>query len=95
VVTSSDAKHLRVVFPVVDGPHVLSASGTSIPVTLKGNLPLSPKPSFTAQSASVLDDLQTGTLISLAQLCDDDCIAIFNECDVKILKNDKVIITGT
>jgi hypothetical protein len=66
-----------------------------MPVTLKGNLPLSPKLSSTAQSAFVLNDLQTGTLISLAQLCDDDCIAIFNKYDVKILKNDKVIITGT
>jgi hypothetical protein len=94
-VTSSDAKHLRDISPVVDGPHVLSASGTSMPVTLKGNLPLSPKLSSTAQSAFVLDDLQTGTLISLAQLCDDDCIAIFNKYDIKILKNDKVIITGT
>jgi hypothetical protein len=66
-----------------------------MPVTLKGNLPLSPKLSSTAQSAFVLDDLQTGTLVSLAQLCDDDCIAIFNKHDVKILKNDKVIITDT
>jgi hypothetical protein len=42
-----------------------------------------------------LDDLQTGTLISLAQLCDDDCIAIFNKHDVKILKHNEIIITGT
>jgi hypothetical protein len=66
-----------------------------MPVTLKGNLPLSPKLSTTAQSAFVLNELQTGTLISLAQLFDDDCIAIFNKYDVKTLKNDKVIITGT
>jgi hypothetical protein len=66
-----------------------------MPVTLKGNLPLSPKLSSPAQSAFVLDDLQTGTLISLAQLFDDDCIAIFNKCNVKILKYDKVIIAGT
>jgi hypothetical protein len=66
-----------------------------MPVTLKGNLPLSPKLSSTAQSAFVLDDLQTGTLISLAQLCDDDCIAIFDKYEVKILKNDRVIIKGT
>jgi hypothetical protein len=51
---------------------------------------LSPK----AQTAFVLDDLQTGTLISLAQLCDDDCIAIFNKYDVRILKKDEIIITG-
>ncbi len=78
-VTSSDAKHPRNVSPVIDGPQVLSASGTSMPVTLKGDLPLSPELSPAAQSALVLNELQTGALISLAQLCDDDCIAIFNK----------------
>jgi hypothetical protein len=67
----------------------------AMPTTLKGQLPLSKKLSPTAQSAFVLDDLKTGTLISLAQLCDDDCIAIFNIYDVKILKNNEVIITST
>jgi hypothetical protein len=62
---------------------------------VQGQLPLSDKLSAPAQAAFVLDDLKTGTLISLAQLCDDDCIAIFNKYDVKILKNNEVIITGT
>jgi hypothetical protein len=66
-----------------------------MPVTFKGQLPLSTKLSSTAQSAFVLDDLQTGTLISLPQLCDDDCIALFTKYDVKILKQNEVIITGT
>jgi hypothetical protein len=35
------------------------------------------------------------TLILLAQLCDDDCIAVFNKHDVQILKNNEVIVTGT
>ena len=56
---------------------------------LKGTLPLSPLLSSTAQSAFVLDDLRTGTLVSLAQLCDDDCIAIFDRYEVKILKHTK------
>ena len=60
-----------------------------------GILPLSPLLSDTAQKAFVLDDLRTGTLVSLAQLCDDDCLAIFSKFDVKIVKNQKIIITGT
>lgn len=94
-VTTSDAKHLLDKSPIGDGPTVLSASGTAMPVTLQGQLPLSNMLSMKAQSAFVLDDLKTGTLILLAQLCDDDCIAVFNKYDVKILKNDQVIITGT
>jgi hypothetical protein len=63
--------------------------------TLHGTLPLSPLLSDTAQSAYVTDALKTGTLISLAQLCDDGCLAVFSNKDVKIHKKDSVIITGT
>ena len=62
--------------------------------TIAGQLPLSPHLSTTAQTALVLNDLKTGTLISLAQLCDDDCTALFTRYNVKIVKHDKVIITG-
>ena len=62
---------------------------------LSGLLPLSPLLSDVAQRAFVLDDLRTGTLVSLAQICDDDCTAIFSKKDVKIVKNQKIIITGT
>ena len=61
---------------------------------IQGKLPLSKHLSDKAQNAFTLDDLKTGTLVSLAQLCDDDCIAIFSKYDVKILKNNSVIITG-
>ncbi|KAI2504487.1 Reverse transcriptase (RNA-dependent DNA polymerase) [Fragilaria crotonensis] len=66
-----------------------------MPSTLQGVLPLSPLLTAKAQSAFVLDDLRTGTLVSLAQLCDDDCLAIFTRYNVKILKHNTVIITGT
>jgi hypothetical protein len=62
--------------------------------TLSGTLPLSPLLSDKAQSAFVLDALKTGTLISLSQLCDDDCTAIFNRSEVQILKENKIILTG-
>ena len=60
--------------------------------TQTGFLNLSPALSTQAKTAYVLDELKTGTLISLSQLCDDDCIAIFTRYDVKIVKNDSVII---
>ena len=65
-----------------------------MPSSISGKLPLSNHLSDAAQQAFALDDLKTGTLISLPQLCDDDCIAIFSKYDVRILKNDHVIITG-
>jgi hypothetical protein len=33
--------------------------------------------------------------VSLSQLCDDDCLAIFSKFNVKIVQNGVVIITGT
>jgi hypothetical protein len=77
------------------GPTVLSASGTPMLPTFQGQLILSNKLSHPAQSAFVLDDIKTGMLISLAQLCDDDCVAIFSKYDVKLLKNNEIIIQGS
>jgi hypothetical protein len=93
-VTPSDTPHLHDVAAVQDGPTILSASGTNMPSTQQGVLRLSNKLSHSAQTAFVLDDLKTGTLVSLAQLCDDDCIAIFTKYDVKILKENQIIIKG-
>jgi hypothetical protein len=93
-VTTADAKHLHNKSVLDDGPTVLSASGKIMVSRVQGELPLSPDLSQAAQSAFVLDDLQTGTLVSLAQLCDDDCLALFTKYDVKILKNNNVIIQG-
>jgi hypothetical protein len=93
-VATSHIPYLSHTTPIANGPTVLSASGTPMRSQLQGTLPLSTLLSLKAQSAFVLDDLQTGTLISLAQLCDDDCIAIFNKYEVRITKKDKIIITG-
>ena len=62
---------------------------------LKGLLPLSNKLTPIAQQGFCLHGLRTGTLVALAQLCDDDCIALFTKHDVKIIKHDEVIIQGT
>ena len=61
---------------------------------LQGQLPLSPYLSTNAEEAFALDSLKTGTLVSLAKLCDDDCIAIFDKYQVKIVKDGYIIIQG-
>ena len=55
---------------------------------------MSNKLSSKAQSAHVENDINTGSLISMGQLLNDDCIAIFTKFDVKILKHNQVAITG-
>jgi hypothetical protein len=43
----------------------------------------------------VFDDLKTGSLTSIGQLCDDDSVALFDKHNVKIYKNGRAIIVGT
>ena len=93
-VASSDAIHLQHSVPISNGPTVLAANGNVMRTTSVGQLPLSPFLSSAAQSAYVIDELQTGTLISLGQLCDDDVTAVFSKTAVNLLKNNEIIITG-
>ena len=79
---------------MLHGPTILAANGAIMPITAQGQLPLSSHLSPAAQQAFVLDDLTTGTLVSLGQLCDDNCIALFTKYNVHIIKNDQVIIQG-
>ena len=55
---------------------------------------MAPELNNKAQHAYMFDDLKTGSLISIGQLCDDDCIAIFSRYNLKIIKNNKIIING-
>jgi hypothetical protein len=47
-----------------------------------------------AKVGHIFDSLKSGSLISLGQLCDDDCVALFTKYDVKIYNQGQVIITG-
>ena len=40
------------------------------------------------------EDLKTGNLISIAQLCDDDCKVTFDKQYVNVIKNGKIILQG-
>ena len=76
------------------GPKVTVANGGTISPVSQASLPIATSLSQAAQHAFVFDDLKTGSFISVGQLCDDDCIDIFSHYDVKILKNNKIIIVG-
>ena len=69
-------------------------NGETIFPKYKARIKLSSSLSPTAQKVIIFDNIQTGSLISLGQLCDDDCIGIFSRFHVKIMKDNKVIIEG-
>ena len=47
--------------------------------TLKGTIPLTSKLTSKARQATVLPNLHSSSLISLGQLCDDDCKIILDK----------------
>ena len=76
------------------GPLVAAASGDTMRATHKATLPLSPHINTRAQTGHILDSLQTGSLISIGKLWDDNCVAIFTKNNVFITKNGITLISG-
>ena len=66
---------------------VAVADGHIISPTKKAILPLSKKLTEKARVAYSFDNLKRDSLISIRQLCDDDCIAIFTKYDVQKIKH--------
>ena len=48
-----------------------------------------------AKTANILPHLQSASLISLGQLCDDDCTVILDKYSLTATKNGQVVLTGT
>ena len=77
-----------------DGLDVTVINGGIITPFLKAKVLLAKELSKNAQHTFIVDELKTWYLLSISQLCDDDCNTIFIKFNVKILKNSKIIITG-
>ena len=88
------SKHCTIIIKA-HGPDVIVANGGIITPSLQAKVTLSKELSNKAQYVFILDDLKTGYPLSIGQLCDDDCIAIFRKFNFNILKNNRIIITGT
>ena len=59
-----------------------------------GNLPLSSRLSLEATETQAFSELKT-PLLSMGQLCDDDCTVILQPETLQVIKDDAVILTGT
>ena len=75
------------------GPSVLLPNKETITATQRGQLSLSPELSSQAQTAMILPQLKSASLISIGQLCDDDCDVLLNKQHLIAIKNKKVILT--
>ena len=86
--------HCSHVAHTTSGPTFQVANKNIIKPAFSSTLQLSSKLSSRAQSAHFFNEITTGSLISMRQICENDCVAIFTKSDVKILKHNRVIITG-
>ena len=73
---------------------VLLPNAQSIKSTTEGILALDTSLSNTARKAMVLPQLKSSSLISLGQLCDDDCKVHLDKKTLKVIKNNKLILDG-
>ena len=76
------------------GPAVILPDAGSIRPTKMGQLSLSKKLSKQAQSATALPALKSASLVSLGQLCDDDCVVLLNKRKMYAIKDDEVLVEG-
>ena len=75
-----------------NGPKVQIPNGTNINTIKKGILPLHAPLSSAAKKASVLEGLSNATLLSIGQLWDENCIAVFDKHHLRIFKKGLLII---
>jgi hypothetical protein len=68
---------------------------TNMPVTQAGQLPLHSSLSKTATAAHILDGMTKSSLISIGQLCDDDCVAVLGKRKLQVFKRKACVLSGT
>ena len=91
---ATDSAALRNVKPALQGPAVTLPDLSTIQASANGQLNLHPSLSKQATTAHVFDGLTNASLLSVGQLCDDNCTAIFDKAAMKIVKNGMTIIQG-
>ena len=75
-------------------PSIRVANSKNIDTTKRVLVPLAKELLTKAKVRHIFDSLQSGSLITIGQLCNNDCVALFTKYDVKIYKDGLVIIVG-
>ena len=85
------SKYLNNSQVLYNGPKATLPDNSSIQASMQGNLPL--HESLTLSSL-VYPALNNESLLSIGQLCDEGCIAVFDRKLLSIIKNKKLILQG-
>ena len=76
------------------GPTVNIPNGDHMKTIEYGTLPLHHSLSTTAKQGNVLKGLNNASLLSIGQLCDDECIAVFDKRHLHVYKHGTLILKG-
>ena len=93
-VKSEHLEHLGSIQRIKNGPSALLPNNEKIKPTFVGNLPINTRLKEDATEALVYPDITNESLLSIGQLCDDGCIAIFTRTKLYIIKNGEVVLVG-
>lgn len=91
--TTKDSHVLLKVGFDAKSPTVLLPNSSSMTATATGELPLHDIISTLGKKTAIFDSLHS-SLISLGQLCDDNCIVVLGKKIMEVIKNNEVIIRG-
>ena len=86
-----DMTILHKLLPTNSGPAVRLPNNEIMQAKLEDHLPLPTLPP-TSTKARVFKELQSASLLSVGQLYDSDCVAVFTKNDLKIFDDEKRII---
>ena len=81
------------VLPTLEPKKVQLPNNEIIESTHEAMLPISGI-SKIAKDATIFPDLTSSSLLSIDQLYNDDCTAVFTKTNMKVYKNDNIILTG-
>lgn len=77
-----------------NGPTAILPNNKRISATEQGLLPLTNNLPSSAKTAHIYPDITNESLLSIGQLCNADCTAIFTKYFLKIFYNNKLILKG-
>ena len=79
----------------MNGPRVGLPDGLVMETLETGILPLNNFLSTMAKTGNILSGLTNSSLLSIGQLCDDDCKALFSKFKLRVYKQGKLVLMGT
>ena len=92
--TKNDEQKIPTNNNFVNGPTASLPNNTKIQATSMGVLPFHESLSQQAYEALVFPNITNVSLISVGQLCDDNCLVLFTKAKFFIIKNKKLIHDG-